>query len=174
MSDFDFRHRAEQVDARAHIAQSAIVLGDVTLGAWSSIWFQAVVRGDTESIRIGCETNIQDLALLHADRGVPCRLGDRVTIGHGAIVHGAVVEDEVLVGIRAVLLNGVRVGTGSVIGAGAVVPEGMEIPRNSIVLGLPGRIVGQATEKHHGRILYAARHYVAAVKALKGEDAADQ
>jgi carbonic anhydrase/acetyltransferase-like protein (isoleucine patch superfamily) len=170
MTDFDFRHHAEQVDPNAHIAPSAVVLGDVTLGAWSSVWFHAVIRGDTEAIQVGCESNIQDLALLHADRGIPCQLGDRVTVGHGAIVHGAVVDHEVLIGIRAVVLNGVHVGTGSIIGAGAVVTEGREIPPGSIVLGVPGKIVGHATEDHRQRILYAARHYVAAVKSLRGVD----
>ena len=168
MTDFDFRYHAEQVDPTSYIARGAIVLGNVTLGAWSSVWFTAVVRGDTEAIRVGDESNVQDLALLHVDRGLSCQLGDRVTVGHGAIVHGAVVEDEVLVGIRAVVLNGVHVGTGSIIGAGAVVPEGMEIPPGSIVMGVPGRVVGQVTDEHRQRILYAARYYVLAVKSLKG------
>jgi carbonic anhydrase/acetyltransferase-like protein (isoleucine patch superfamily) len=174
MTKFDFRHHADQVDPTAHIAPGAVVLGNVTLGARSSVWFQAVIRGDTEAIQVGCESNIQDLALLHADRGVPCRLGDRVTVGHGAIVHGAVVEDEVLIGIRAVVLNGVYVGTGSIIGAGAVVPEGTEIPPGSIVLGVPGKVVGQATDEHRQRILYAAQHYVLAVKSLAAVDLAKE
>ena len=102
-SSIDFQD--ELVDPTSYIAPGAIVLGDVTIGAESSIWFNAVVRGDTEAIRIGSQTNVQDLCVLHADAGFPCVLGDRVTVGHAAIVHGATVEDDCMIGMRAVVMN---------------------------------------------------------------------
>jgi carbonic anhydrase/acetyltransferase-like protein (isoleucine patch superfamily) len=121
----------------AFIAPGAVVLGDVTLGRDASIWYNCVVRGDMAPIRIGEETNIQDLTVVHVDEGVPCTVGRRVGVGHRAILHGCTIEDEVLVGMGAVLLNGVSVGSGSVVGAGAVLPEGMHVPVGSLVLGVP-------------------------------------
>ena len=120
------------------------------------------VRGDTEAIRIGSSTNIQDACVLHADPGLPCVIGDRVTVGHAAIVHGAVVEQDVMIGMRAVILNGARIGTGSIIGAGAVVAEGTTIEPNSLVFGLPGKRVRATTEEQRTWIARAAEHYVAA------------
>lgn len=137
------------------------MLGDVTLFAESSIWFQAVLRGDTEAIVVGRRTNIQDGAILHADPGLPCTVGEGVTIGHGAIVHGATVEDEVLIGMRAVVMNGARIGRGSLIAVGTVVTEGTEIPPGSVVMGLPGKVVRQVNDDDRARIRHAAEHYVA-------------
>lgn len=162
-----WRFRHEQVAPDALIAAGAIVLGDVTIGERSSIWFQAVVRGDTERIVIGRETNVQDLCLLHADPGFPCTLGDRVTLGHGAIVHGATIGDDCLVGMRAVIMNGALVGAGSIIGAGALVTEGTIIPPGSVVLGTPGKVVRRAEERDLERIRHAAEHYVAAARSLR-------
>ncbi len=164
---FQFAFRAEQIDASAFLAANATVLGDVTVGARSSLWFQAVVRGDTEAIRIGADTNIQDACVLHADPGFPCVLGDRVTVGHAAVVHGACVADDVMIGMRAVLLNGVQVGSGSIIGAGAVVSEGTVIPPNSLVFGVPGRVARETTEEQRAWIRRAAEHYVEAARALR-------
>src|SRR3954452_17309982 len=124
------------IDSTAFIARAAIVLGDVHLGRSASLWYNAVVRGDTERIVIGDETNIQDLSMVHADPGFPCLVGRRVTVGHRVILHGCTVEDECLIGMGAILLNGVRVGKGSVIGAGAVLVEGMDVPSSSLVLGV--------------------------------------
>ncbi len=155
-----FRHRPELVDASAFVAPNATVLGDVVIGPESSVWYGSVIRGDTEQIRIGQATNIQDLAVLHADPGFPCVLGDRVTVGHGAVVHGAVVEDEVMIGMRAVVMNGAHIGRGSIVGVGAVVTEETRIPPGSIVLGLPAKVVRQASEQDRERIARAARHYV--------------
>src|SRR6188768_2160287 len=118
---------APQIDPSAFIAPGAVVLGNVWLGAQSSIWYNAVVRGDTEAIRIGNETNVQDLCCLHADPGFPCTLGDRVTVGHGAIVHGATVEDDVLIGMKAVVMNGAKIGRGSIVAVGAIVLEDMDV-----------------------------------------------
>ena len=162
-----WQFRPDQAASDALIAEGAIVLGDVTIGERSSIWFQAVVRGDTERIVIGRETNVQDLCLLHADPGFPCWLGNRVTLGHGAIIHGATVADDCLIGMRAVVMNGAQVGAGSIVGAGAIVTEGTIIPPGSIVLGTPGKVVRAAEERDLERIRHAAQHYVAAAQALR-------
>lgn len=136
----------------AFIHPSAIVLGDVTLGARVSVWPTAVVRGDSDSIVIGEDSNVQDGTVVHVDEGVPTRIGKRVAIGHRAIVHGATIEDDVLIGMGAILLNGSRIGTGSIVAAGAVVTEGKRIPENSLVIGVPGRIVRQTTQDERERI----------------------
>ena len=114
MADLQTRFRPELVDPSVFIAPGAIVVGDVTLGPNTSVWFNAVLRGDTSSIRVGDGSNIQDTAVLHADPGFPCQIGRDVTVGHAAVVHGATVEDNVLIGIRAVVLNGAQIGSGSV------------------------------------------------------------
>jgi len=145
----------------AFIHPLAFVAGDVTIGARVSIWPTAVVRGDTAAVTIGEESNVQDGTVVHVDHGVPCTIGNRVAIGHRAIVHGATVEDDCLIGMGAILLNHVKVGTGSIIGAGAVCPEGMEIPPNSLVLGIPGRIVRQTTPEERIRIRRTVESYLA-------------
>ena len=117
------------------------------LGADSSVWYYAVIRGDTEQIRIGASTNLQDFTMVHADPGVPCLIGNRVTVGHRAILHGCIVEDDCLIGMGAILLNRVKVGAGSVIGAGALVPEGVEIPPGSVAMGAPAKVVRPVDER---------------------------
>lgn len=166
-SKFDTRVRVESLGTDVFLAANATLLGDVTLGDRCSIWFQAVVRGDTEAIRIGSDTNIQDAAILHADAGFPCVLGERVTVGHAAIVHGAQVEDEVMIGMRAVILNGARIGRGSIIGAGALVTEGDMIAPNSLVFGVPGKCVRETTIEQRERIRRTAQHYVEAGRAFR-------
>lgn len=136
------------------------MLGDVTLGRDSSIWYNTVVRADMAPITIGDETNVQDLSMVHVDAGVPCTIGRRVGVGHRAILHGCTIEDECLIGMGAILLNGVRVGTGSVIAAGAVVPEGMDVPPGSLVVGVPGRIVRKVDATLTDRIQHTWEHYV--------------
>lgn len=148
-------------DPSAFVHPLALVCGDVRLGARASVWPMAVVRGDTAAITIGDESNVQDGAVLHADPGVPCTLGARVTVGHRAIVHGAAVDDDVIVGMGAILLNGVRVGQGSIVGAGALCPEGMVVPARSLVLGVPGRVVRPTTDAERARIVRSAASYVA-------------
>jgi carbonic anhydrase/acetyltransferase-like protein (isoleucine patch superfamily) len=136
-----FAGRVPKVPESSFVDVSAQVLGDVELGEQSSVWMNAVLRGDVHSIRVGNRSNVQDNAVLHGQRGVwPVVVGDGVTVGHGAIVHGCVLEDDVLVGMGAVILNGARVGAGSIIAAGAVVTEGMQIPAGSLVAGVPGKI----------------------------------
>lgn len=144
----------------AFVHPLAFVAGDVTVGSRVSIWPFVSIRGDSDAISIGDDSNVQDGCVIHCDEGVPCRIGKRVGIGHRAIVHGAVVEDDVLIAMGAVLLNNVRVGTGSIIGAGAVVREGFVVPPNSLVLGVPGRIVRETTAEERGRIAKTVEAYL--------------
>lgn len=144
----------------AYVHPTAVVTGDVTLGARVSVWPTAVIRGDTDSITIGPDTNVQDGTVIHVDHGVPTTIGARVGIGHRAIVHGSTIEDDVLIAMGAVLLNHVHVGTGSIVGAGAVCTEGMKIPANSLVLGVPARVVRQTTEAERGRIRMTVESYL--------------
>lgn len=161
------RFRPEQCDTSAYIAESAVVAGDVVIGPRASVWHQAVIRGDTETITIGAETNVQDGAILHADPGFPCTLGERVTVGHGAIIHGATVENDCLIGMRAVLMNGAKIGAGSIVAVGAVVLEGTVIEPNSVVMGIPAQRKRESTERDRQRIRDGAEHYVDAAAAHK-------
>jgi carbonic anhydrase/acetyltransferase-like protein (isoleucine patch superfamily) len=140
------------IHASAFIHPHAHVLGDVTLGARVSVWPTAVIRGDTDAIVIGDESNVQDGTIIHVDHGVPTTIGKRVAIGHRAIVHGSTIDDECLIGMGAILLNGVHVATGSIVAAGAMCPEGMQIPPNSLVMGLPARRVRDTTVEERDRI----------------------
>lgn len=142
------------------IHPTAVVVGDVHLGARVSVWATAVIRGDTDRITIGDDSNVQDGTVIHADAGVPTTIGNRVAIGHRAIVHGSTIEDDCLIGMGSILLNGVHVGSGSIIGAGAVCTEGMQIPKNSLVLGVPGRRVRDTTDAERERIRMTVAAYV--------------
>ena len=135
-------------------------MGNVTLGAESSVWYGAVLRGDMAPIVIGSQTNLQDGTIVHVDEDVPCRVGSRVGIGHRVVLHGCTVEDECLIGMGAVLLNHVRISTGSVVAAGAVLPEGMQVPPRSLVMGVPARIVRSVDERLAQRITGTWMHYV--------------
>jgi carbonic anhydrase/acetyltransferase-like protein (isoleucine patch superfamily) len=136
-------------------------MGDVRLGAQASVWYQCVLRGDMAPIVVGERSNIQDLTMVHVDEGVPCTIGADVGVGHRCILHGCTVEDDCLIGMGSILLNGVRVGTGSVIGAGAVVTEGTHVPPGSLVLGVPARVRGQVDDALRDRIRATVAHYVA-------------
>ena len=148
------------IDSTVFIAHGAIVLGDVDLGNDVNVWYNAVIRGDTDKISIGAETNIQDLTMIHADPGVPCVVGNRVTVGHRVILHGCTIEDDCLIGMGAIVLNKVQVGRGSVIGAGAVLLEGTVVPAGSVVVGIPGRVVRQVDPSMLERLEHGWRHYV--------------
>jgi len=149
-----------QIHPSAFLAPTAAVMGDVTLEAESSVWYQAVLRADLAPIVIGAQSNVQDGTIVHVDTGFPCLVGRRVGVGHRVILHGCVVEDECLIGMGAVLLNRVRIGTGSVVAAGAVIPEGMIVPPRSLVMGVPGRIVRPVDEDLSERIASTWAHYV--------------
>ena len=156
------------IDRTAFVHPDAVVLGDVTLGARVSVWPGAVIRGDTGRIVIGEESNVQDGTVVHVDHGVPTSIGRRVAIGHRAIVHGATIDDECLIAMGAILLNGVRVATGSIVGAGAVCREGMIVPPNSLVLGVPGRVVRETTAAERDRIARTVQSYLELQQAHRG------
>ena len=141
-------------------------MGNVSIGKDSSVWYNAVIRSEEEAIEIGQESNIQDQCVLHTDRGFPLKIGDRVTIGHGAIVHGCTIADEVLIGMGAIILNGACIGSHSIIGAGCVVPENMVIPQKSVVVGVPAKIIKKTSESQVSDILSNADHYVKLSKKL--------
>jgi carbonic anhydrase/acetyltransferase-like protein (isoleucine patch superfamily) len=148
------------IDPSAFIHPLAAVIGDVTLGARVSVWPTAVIRGDTAAITVGADTNVQDGAVLHVDRDFPLVVGSRVSIGHRAVLHGATVEDDCLIAMGAILLNGVVVGAGSLVGAGAVCREGMRIPPRSVVLGVPARVARDATSEITDRIRQTMESYL--------------
>lgn len=153
--------RSPNIPSSCYVDCSAQVLGDVILGDQASIWMNAVVRGDVHSIRIGARSNVQDCAVLHGMRHLyPVHVGDGVSIGHNATVHGCVVEDNCLIGIGAVVLNNARIGEGSIIAAGAVIPEGMVVPPRSLVTGVPGRLRRAVTADDFALIEMYARNYV--------------
>ena len=156
-----FRSIFPAVDPSAFVDASAQVIGDVHLGAESSVWMNCVVRGDVHAIRIGRRTNIQDLTLVHFVRDThPTVIGNEVTVGHSAVVHGCTIEDRCLIGMGAILLNGVHVGTGSIVAAGALVPEGMVIPPGSMVMGMPAKIRRALTPEEDASIAWYADNYV--------------
>ncbi|WP_420596971.1 gamma carbonic anhydrase family protein [Deinococcus sp.] len=153
MSVYRLGHLTPEIHPSAFVAPSADVIGQVTVAADASVWFGAVLRGDVEAIRVGEGSNVQDGAVLHTDPGFPCTLETDVTVGHRAIVHGAVCETGSLVGMGAVMLTGSRLGRGAVLGAGALLPEGREVPAGMLAVGLPARVVGPA-----GNLGNAARY----------------
>ena len=157
---FDLDFHAERVDPTAWIAPTAIVLGDVTIGPWVTVWYGAVIRGEIGKIVIGRRSNIQDGCVLHAEEDNPTIIGKEVTLGHGAIVHAAKVGDRSLIAIRATVLTGAVIGEECIIGAGALIPPGKVIPPRSMVLGVPGQIVRQVTDEEVEEILHAAAHHV--------------
>jgi carbonic anhydrase/acetyltransferase-like protein (isoleucine patch superfamily) len=144
----------------AFVAAGATLIGRVRVGARSSVWYGSVLRGDADDIVIGAETNIQDGCVVHADAGFPAVLGDRITVGHRAVIHGCRVDDDVLVGMGAVVMNGVHVGRGSLIAAGAVVTQNTEIPEGSLVAGVPAKVLRPVSEDERDMIAVGARHYV--------------
>ncbi len=134
------RGRTPQIDPEAWVAPNAAVIGQVTLSARSSVWYSATLRAEAEPILVGAGTNIQDGATVHVDKEFPVKIGTGVSIGHNAVVHGCDVEDHVLIGMGAIIMNGAVIGTCSLIAAGALVPQGMVVPPNSLVTGVPGRV----------------------------------
>ncbi len=153
------RHPSLPGDGDFWIAPDANVVGDVRIGRQCSIWFLATLRGDSEPIVIGAGSNVQDNTVIHTDPGYPCSIGENVTIGHKAMLHGCTIRDNALVGMGATILNGAVIGTNCLIGAGTLVPEGKEIPDGSLVFGMPGRVVRQVEERHVEMIRAAAEHY---------------
>ena len=149
-----------QIHETAFIAPGAVVLGNVTIGENSGIWYNAVVRGDRDSIVIGKESNIQDNAVVHLGSGYPVEIGNHVTIGHGAIIHGCKIGDNTMIGMGAILMNGCKIGKNCIIGAGALVTQNVEIPDNSLVIGNPGKVKRAVTEEEIRWNLENAQLYV--------------
>lgn len=157
-----------QIADSAYIDPSAQVIGQVVIGEHASVWPNVTIRGDTNTIHIGNETSIQDNSVLHCDPGpFALKIGNRVTVGHQAMLHGCTIEDECLIGIGAIILNGARIGRGSVIAAGAVVAEDADIPEYSMVMGVPGKVKRQITEEERARFRLNADHYVEAAREYR-------
>jgi carbonic anhydrase/acetyltransferase-like protein (isoleucine patch superfamily) len=153
--------------ATAWVAPGAHVMGQVELAENASIWFGAVLRGDNEPIRIGVGSNVQENAVLHTDWKFPLTVGDHVTIGHQAMLHGCTIGEGSLIGIQAVVLNGARIGRHCLIGAGALIPEGKEIPDRSVVMGAPGKVVRELTDADIARIRSGVDSYVAKAASMR-------
>ena len=151
--------RVPDVDAALFVAPGAVVVGAVTLGAGTNVWYGCVLRADGGTITVGRDVDIQDGCILHADPGFPAVLGDRVSLGHGAIVHGATVEDDVLIGMRATVLNGATIGAGSLVAAGAVVRPGAVVPPGSLVAGVPAEVRRPVTDDERATILATPAAY---------------
>jgi carbonic anhydrase/acetyltransferase-like protein (isoleucine patch superfamily) len=158
------------VDPSVFVAPTATLLGAVKLGASASVWYGAVLRADLAEIVIGESSNVQDLTVIHVDKGSPCVIGPRVSIGHQAILHGCRIDADCLIGMGAVILTGVRIGSGSVIGSGALLPEGMEVPPSSVVMGMPGRVVRKVDEALAQRSTRAWQEYVELAKRHRAGD----
>jgi carbonic anhydrase/acetyltransferase-like protein (isoleucine patch superfamily) len=154
-----FQGQEPQLGEGAFVAPGAWVVGNVTLGPEASVWYNAVLRGDTSPIVVGRRTNLQDSMIIHVDDDAPTTIGDEVTVGHAAIIHGATIAPRVLIGMRSVILSGAVIGEGCIIGAGALVPEKREIPPRSLVIGTPGRVVREVTDAEFAAIARSAAHY---------------
>jgi len=157
IAELDFG--APNIDSEAFVAPTAVVVGAVTMGARSSIWYSAVARADFETIEIGADSNVQDGCTLHSDPGFPLVLGRGVTVGHRVVLHGARVDDDVLVGMGSVVMNGAHIGSGSIVAAGAVVTPGTVVPPSSVVAGVPAKVVRQATDDDLAHIRANAASY---------------
>jgi carbonic anhydrase/acetyltransferase-like protein (isoleucine patch superfamily) len=169
MAVYELDGKAPKLGEGAWVADTATVIGDVELGANASVWFGAVVRGDTDHIHIGADTNIQDGSVLHADAGKPLTIGDGVTVGHQVMLHGCTIADGALVGNQAVVLNGAKIGRNCIVGAGSVVTENKEFPDNSLIIGSPARVVKTLDASAAEMMKRNAEHYVHnAVRFAKG------
>jgi carbonic anhydrase/acetyltransferase-like protein (isoleucine patch superfamily) len=171
MAIISFEGAGPDIAADAVVLPQATVIGQVRIGARSSIWYGAVLRADDAPISVGAHSNVQDGSVVHADPEFPTRIGDRVTVGHGAIVHGATIENDCLIGMRAVILNGATVGAGSVVAAGCVIREGQRIPPRSLVAGIPAQVKRSITDEESDRIADGWKDYVN--KAVRHRDSSE-
>lgn len=160
MAIYELDGVAPRMAASAWVAEGAQVMGNVVLGEDASVWFGAVVRGDTESITIGAGSNIQDASVLHADIGQPLVIGERVTVGHQVMLHGCTIGDESLIGIGAIVLNGAKIGKNCLVGAGSLVTEGKEFPDGCMIIGSPAKAVRQLTPEQIEGLRRSAEHYI--------------
>ncbi len=161
MALYRLGERVPTIADSAYVHETATVVGSVVLGDQVSVWPQAVIRADTETITIGARSNVQDGAILHADPGVPLTIGDDVTIGHQVMLHGCTIGDGSLIGIQAIVLNNAVIGRGCLVGAGALVTEGKVFPDNVMIVGSPARVIRELTPADVERVRHGAGHYVA-------------
>ena len=169
MAIYQLGEHAPEIDASSYIADSANLIGKVTLEANASVWDGATIRGDNERITIGENSNVQEGTVMHTDMGFPMVIGKNVTIGHQAMLHGCTVGDGSLIGIQAVIMNGARIGKGCLVGAGALVTEGKEFPDHSLILGTPAKVVRTLTEEDLLRLQGNAASYVERGQRFKAE-----
>jgi len=167
MAVYEVDGKTPQVDGSAWIADSAEVMSDVRVGADASVWFGCVVRGDADHIDIGEGSNIQDLSMLHADRGLPLTVGRHVTIGHKVMLHGCTIGDETMIGMGAIVLNGARIGKNCLVGAGSLVTEGKTFPDGSMILGAPAKVVRPLTPEEIEKLRLSARHYARSARQFR-------
>ncbi len=160
MAIYQLGENTPSIDPSAYVAENATVIGKVSVGADSSIWFNVLVRGDNDRITIGNQCNIQDGAVLHADPGFPLAIAGQVSIGHQAMVHGCTIGENSLIGIQAIILNGAKIGKNCLVGAGALITEGKEFPDNSLILGTPARVVRTLDAKDIQKLQAIANSYV--------------
>ena len=169
MAIYNLGDRKPVLGREAWVAPNSTVIGDVILGDEASIWWNAVVRGDNDTITIGAGSNIQDGSVLHADAGVPLTLGERVTVGHLVMLHGCTVGEESLIGIKSVILNRAVIGRHCIIGANSLIPEGKVIPDRSLVMGSPGKVVRQLSDEEVAKLRLAAQGYVDNARRYRAE-----
>jgi carbonic anhydrase/acetyltransferase-like protein (isoleucine patch superfamily) len=155
------------VHSSVFVAPGAMIIGDVTIGEESTVWFNTVLRGDLEPIRIGCRTNIQDGTVIHMDKEIPCLIGDDVTVGHGAILHSCTIGNAALIGMGAILLTGCVIGERAIVAAGTLVREGQEIPAGSVAMGVPAIVRREATEAELERVRNGKDDYVLRGKIMR-------
>ena len=167
MAIYQLDNSSPSIHESVWVADSAQVMGNVVLGEDCSVWFGAVIRGDTETIRVGRGSNIQDNSILHADHGMPLNIGENVTVGHQVMLHGCTVGDNSLIGIAAVVLNGARIGKNCLVGAGALVTEGKEFPDGSMIIGSPAKAVRQLSPEQIEGLKMSAKHYIENAKRYR-------
>ena len=167
MAIYQLGAETPQVHATAWVADSAQVMGRVRMDEDASVWFGAVVRGDTEHIHIGKGSNVQDGSVLHADHGMPLTIGQNVTVGHQVMLHGCTIGDGSLIGIQAVVLNGAKIGKNCLVGAGSLVTEGKEFPDGSMIMGTPAKVVRELSPEQIEGLRQSARHYVENARRFK-------
>lgn len=167
MAIYELDNISPRIHDSAWVADSAQVMGNVDLAEDSSVWFGVVIRGDTEVIKIGKGSNIQDGTVMHADHGKPMTVGENVTVGHKVMLHGCTIGDGSLIGIGAVVLNGARIGKGCIVGAGSLVTEGKEFPDGSMIMGSPAKVVRELTEAQRQGLQMSALHYIENARRFK-------